>query len=121
MTREVNARAGQEEGQGDAAGSAPQQLSYRALEQMLERFGGSNTRVALVAMPVMNPFAIDERLCDVMENTPSLLIDMRYAVPSSDVFYRDNLPLNEEGARLFSETLATQLRSPRPSMSFCPI
>ena len=117
MTRQMNARAGDEGAAEVPAG--PIELSYKALNVMIDRLSGAGAEVVLVAMPVMDPYAIDHGICAVIEGTPHSLLDMRFAVPSRDDLYRDNLHLNEAGARLFSETLAAQLRAPLPSMSAC--
>lgn len=117
MTRRTNARAGQAEEVTSAHGSP--QFSYAALERVLGQLSSVGTQVILVAMPVMEPYEIDRGLCDVVSGTPHELLDMRYAVPSRDSLYRDNLHLNKAGARIFSETLAAQLRAPWPSMSLC--
>lgn len=116
MTRQVNARAG-EGAQGEAAVSA--RRSYAALQRILESLSSNGTQVVLVAMPVLNPYEIDRDMCNLLEGTKHHFLDMRYAVPSSKELYRDGIHLNEAGAQLFSETLATQLRAPRPSMSPC--
>ena len=119
MTRRVNARAGQDEGEGGEPNMASSRISYAALAQMLDGFTAAGSQVVLVAMPVMSPYALDEEMCELLDGSAHRLLDLRYAVPSSETFYRDNLHLNDDGARLFSETLAVQLRSSRPSMSAC--
>ena len=119
MTRQINARAG-EAGDTESPATAAE-FSYRALDTMLERLSGSGSQVFLVAMPVKNPYDIDKRICEVISDTPHRLLDMRFAVPSRDDLYRDNLHLSDAGAQLFSEALAGQLRAARPSMSACPI
>lgn len=118
MTRQMNARAGAGAGaEGEPATYV--QRSYAALQRILESLSSNGTQVILVAMPVMKPYEVDPGLCDLIEGTKHLFLDMRYAVPSNKTLYRDNLHLNEAGARLFSETLATELRAARPSMSPC--
>lgn len=118
MTRQMNARAG--DGGEAEVSTAPIELSYKALNVMLERLSLSGAQVILVAMPVMDPYEVDRRICEVIEGTSHRLLDMRFAVPSRDDLYRDNLHLNEAGAQLFSETLAVQLKATQPSMSVCP-
>jgi hypothetical protein len=118
MTRQINARAG-DEGAAEAP-TAYTELSYEALNVMLERLSGWDTQVVLIAMPVMDPYEIDQGICALLAGTQHRLLDMRFVVPPLDTLYRDNLHLNEAGARLFSEELAAQLRRTRPSIPACP-
>jgi hypothetical protein len=119
MTRQLNARAGDA---GDTeTPTRSVEFSYRALDTMLDRLSGSGSQVVLVAMPVMTPYEIDKGICEHLAGTQHRLLDMRFAVPSQQDLYRDNLHLNESGSRLFSEALALQLREKQPSMSACRI
>lgn len=119
MTRQLNARAGDVGDMETPTRSV--EFSYRALDTMVDRLSRSGSQVVLVAMPVMTTYEIDQGICDLLAGTPHRLLDMRFAVPSQQDLYRDNLHLNEAGARLLSEALALQLREKQPSMSVCRI
>lgn len=115
MTRQVNARAGA----GEATGISEGVVTYSALEAVLGRAAGQGTEVVFIAMPVQQPYELDPGLCIRTGEYVYRLVDMRTAVPANDTLYRDNLHLNANGAQLFSERLAAELRDPTALTSVC--
>jgi hypothetical protein len=115
MTRQANARAGA----ADIAPASPVESSYEALRAVLSSMAAQGTEVVLVAMPVQEPYEIDHGLCGEGGEHEFRLVDMRYSVPSSNALYRDNLHLNADGADLFSERLARELRASGAQTRVC--
>lgn len=112
ITQTMNRRAGVA-GDLETPNRAPSGArSYKALESMLEVLGTSGSRVLLVAMPVTGDYQIDPGLCDLAKRTGHFVLDMRNAVPATRRYFRDALHMNREGAQLFSEILAAEVRSP---------
>lgn len=109
ITQTMNGRAGVAETPNRATSGA---RSYKALESMLESLGNSGSRVLLVAMPVSGNYEIDPRLCDLAERKGHFVLDMRKAVPATRRYFRDALHMNREGAQMFSQILASEVRSP---------
>jgi len=92
--------------------SAPATFSYQALRMLLDRLEQAGVAVLLVAMPVQQPYALDQPgLCAALADTPHRLADLRGVIPVDPSLWRDDIHLNAAGAAYFSAALAEIYRS----------
>lgn len=104
--KEVTQSLNQTEEARDSSGPETKQwYSYHLLKKLDLQLKRHGTRLVLMAMPVINPYQVDQRLIETANNLDISILDLRNAPGISRDLYKDPIHLNEAGRKIFSKLL----------------
>ena len=85
------------------------QYTYELFTDLVTDIRATGSDIILVAMPVIQDYAIDQNLVRVTQDLDVPLIDMRRTGRITNDMYRDPIHLNTDGRQIFSEVIAQRL------------
>ena len=83
--------------------------SYDLLIDLAQQIRDSNSELVIMAMPVIQPYALDPKLTELSSELGITLLDLRNTGDFDKSMYRDPIHLNKEGRTIFSRLIAQNL------------
>ncbi|MCW9014613.1 MAG: hypothetical protein OQL06_12590 [Gammaproteobacteria bacterium] len=117
ITQKLNQTEESRENTRDARES---KYTYLLLERMITSMQSKGTQLILIAMPVIEPYEVDEVLVRLTNKMQIPILDLRDTRYITDDMFKDSIHLNEKGRLKFSQQMAYLIKQyfRKPSDSF---